>query len=355
MTVLPVTRAARVPRRDIALPAKFSFLLSRCWPIASASFEWRVSRYLRVANAGPSARANHDEGGSIVFLPLRLRCKLPRHHTSRSRQAMLFALAAVVVAAGPSVADAAQLTLTWTDASGGQAASRIERKTGTTGTYALVAQQPAGVSSYVDTTVAAGTTYCYRVQAFDGIATSDYSNEACASPAVSTFNVTVAKAGTGTGTVTSSPAGISCGSDCVETYAVGSVITLTATAPPGAVFTGWSGPCTGTGACTFTGNGPMALTATFTTTPTTGTPTATLRIRQYGHGAVASSPGDIDCPTTCSATFVPGTVVTLTATPEPGARFANWSVPQCGRKSTCTVTVNSSRIVTVTFHKITAK
>ncbi|MDN5942644.1 MAG: S8 family serine peptidase [Nitrospira sp.] len=61
---------------------------------------------------------------------------------------------------------------------------------------------------------------------------------------------TVIKAGTGTGTVTSIPAGINCGSDCSEQFPGGTTVTLTATADGGSTFTGWSGGgCTGTGAC----------------------------------------------------------------------------------------------------------
>jgi hypothetical protein len=68
------------------------------------------------------------------------------------------------------MSDAAQLTLTWVDDSEGQATFSIERKTGTTGTYAEIAQQSAGVVSY------------YRVRAFNGAGASAYSNEACGSP-----------------------------------------------------------------------------------------------------------------------------------------------------------------------------
>ena len=53
--------------------------------------------------------------------------------------------------------------------------------------------------------------------------------------------LTVAKNGSGSGTVTSHPTGIDCGSDCSESYAFGSDVTLTATPDPGSVFAGWSG------------------------------------------------------------------------------------------------------------------
>lgn len=67
----------------------------------------------------------------------------------------------------------------------------------------------------------------------------------------------------GTGKVTSAPAGINCGATCVSTFANGTVVTLTATADPGAIFTGWSGACTGSGTCSVTMNGSKSVTATF--------------------------------------------------------------------------------------------
>jgi hypothetical protein len=76
--------------------------------------------------------------------------------------------------------------------------------------------------------------------------------------------LTVAKAGLGSGTVISSPAGISCGSDCTHTYAQGSTVTLTAIADPGSTFSGWTGPiCPGSGPCIVTLGGDVAVTAVF--------------------------------------------------------------------------------------------
>ncbi len=77
------------------------------------------------------------------------------------------------------------------------------------------------------------------------------------------YRLTVAKAGTGSGTVTSSPAGINCGTDCTEDYPAGTSVTLTAKPAVGSVFTGWSGACTGTGACNLTMNAAKSVTATF--------------------------------------------------------------------------------------------
>jgi hypothetical protein len=57
--------------------------------------------------------------------------------------------------------------------------------------------------------------------------------------------LTVDKAGTGTGTVTSDPAGINCGGDCTEDYIEGTVITLTAHPGVKSYFIEWSGNCYG--------------------------------------------------------------------------------------------------------------
>ena len=56
-----------------------------------------------------------------------------------------------------------------------------------------------------------------------------------------TFTLTAATAGTGSGTVTSAPAGIDCGEDCDEVYDINTVVDLSATPDSGSDFTGWSG------------------------------------------------------------------------------------------------------------------
>ena len=58
---------------------------------------------------------------------------------------------------------------------------------------------------------------------------------------VGTWNLTVTLAGLGDGTVTSSPAGIDCGSNCAAAFDAGSTVMLTATPDGEADFLGWSG------------------------------------------------------------------------------------------------------------------
>ncbi|MGE5281963.1 MAG: InlB B-repeat-containing protein [Chloroflexota bacterium] len=83
-----------------------------------------------------------------------------------------------------------------------------------------------------------------------------------------THLLTIAKAGTGSGAVTSSPAGINCGSACAAKFAEGAV-TLTASPAAGSTFAGWSGGgCSGTGFCVVTiGEADVAVTATFSAKP----------------------------------------------------------------------------------------
>ncbi|MBF0316958.1 MAG: DUF1566 domain-containing protein [Nitrospirae bacterium] len=68
-----------------------------------------------------------------------------------------------------------------------------------------------------------------------------------------------------------------------------------------------------------------------------------------GTGTVTSSSSDINCGTTCSASFIPGAVVTLTATTDAGSVFAGWSGDCTGTTSTCTVTMSAAKNVTATF------
>ncbi len=79
----------------------------------------------------------------------------------------------------------------------------------------------------------------------------------------SVLTVTRVSAKKGRGTVTSAPPGIDCGSTCKAGFTKGATITLTATADPGSVFTGWAAPCSGSGACTVTLNKDTSIKATF--------------------------------------------------------------------------------------------
>ena len=73
----------------------------------------------------------------------------------------------------------------------------------------------------------------------------------------------------GSGTVTSSAAGISCQPTCTASLAAGTSVKLTALAAKGSYFAGWSGACKGTSnPCQVTMNSSLAVTATFRVTQT---------------------------------------------------------------------------------------
>jgi PKD repeat protein/murein DD-endopeptidase MepM/ murein hydrolase activator NlpD len=162
------------------------------------------------------------------------------------------------------------------------------------------------------------------------------------------ISLTVNKTGTGSGTVTSSPAGISCGSDCLENYTSGTVVTLTATSTAGSIFTGWSGGgCSGTGTCMITLNSDASVTANFEVQ----SPNYTLTISKtgIGSGTVTSSPAGINCGADCSETYASSTNVTLTAIPMSGSTFTGWSGGGCSGTGTCIVTMSTNTSVTANF------
>jgi uncharacterized protein (DUF2345 family) len=164
-----------------------------------------------------------------------------------------------------------------------------------------------------------------------------------------TFALTVSEAGTGGGTVTSSPAGINCPTACTANFASGTAITLTAAPNTNSTFAGWGGAlCEGTSTCTFTITANAAVTANFTAKANT----FALSVSEAGGGAgsVTSAPAGINCPTACSASFASGSVVALTATAADGSTFAGWSGAGCTGTGGCSVTMTAAEAVTATFN-----
>lgn len=78
-----------------------------------------------------------------------------------------------------------------------------------------------------------------------------------------TFALTLSKAGGGSGTVSSNPAGLNCGSTCSASFSSGASVILSATPDAGSTFAGWSGACSGTGSCALTMDAAKTVTATF--------------------------------------------------------------------------------------------
>ena len=84
--------------------------------------------------------------------------------------------------------------------------------------------------------------------------------------------LTIARAGTGIGTVRSTPAGVDCGTVCQAQFPVGTSVTLDSAAASGSQFSGWSGAGCG-GTVTLNGNTDCQVTFVSTQPPvTTSTP-----------------------------------------------------------------------------------
>src|SRR5207249_9144664 len=122
-------------------------------------------------------------------------------------------------------------------------------------------------------------------------------------------------------------------------------VTLRATPAAGSVFTGWSGGCAGTGACTVTVAGAVTVSAAFEP------PRFTLTVARSGSGSgtITSDDRGVGCPVTCAADYATGTSVTLTASADPGSAFTGRSGVGCTGTGTCVVTLAADTTVTATF------
>jgi hypothetical protein len=167
-----------------------------------------------------------------------------------------------------------------------------------------------------------------------------------------TATLTVVRTGTGTGTVSSTPPGITCGSDCTESGSTGTRYTLAASPASGSTFVGWSGSCTGSAACVVTVNSATSVTAIFDAVPAppASAPSVSLTVNKNGTGSgiVSSTPTGISCGADCTASGPTGKQYILTASAAPGSTFGGWS-GACHGTGTCAVTVNATTSVTATF------
>ena len=127
-----------------------------------------------------------------------------------------------------------------------------------------VATTPAGLSTSVtyngSTTVpSASGSYAVVATVTDPNYTGSASGTLTISLSQEPLSVTAAPAGFGTVTY----AGQNCVTVCTANYNSGTVITLTATPNTSYTFSGWSGACSGTGACSVTMDSAQSVTATF--------------------------------------------------------------------------------------------
>jgi hypothetical protein len=159
------------------------------------------------------------------------------------------------------------------------------------------------------------------------------------------YVLTVVK--TGSGTVTSNPAGIACGTVCSFGFAPGTSVALSNVpdAASQSSFVGWSNACTGSGACNVVMDANKTVDATFGFR-------LTITKQGTGTGTVSSTApnNSINCGSTCSAAFAAGSSVTLSASASSGQSFTGWGDACQGNVgTTCTVTMNSAKNVIAQF------
>jgi uncharacterized repeat protein (TIGR02543 family) len=135
----------------------------------------------------------------------------------------------------------------------------------------------------------------------------------------------------GQGSITLNPPG--------GTYDEGTVVTLTAVPDAGWQFDYWSGDLSGSvNPETITMNSDKNVTAHFSEVIV---PQYTLTVYTEGQGSVTLNPP--------GGTYDEGTPVTLTATPDPGWQFDNWSGDLTGTQNPATITMDSHKTVTAHF------
>jgi uncharacterized repeat protein (TIGR01451 family) len=185
-----------------------------------------------------------------------------------------------------------------------------------------------------------------------------------------TLTVTPAGSGaTGGGTVTGSIGGTGTIIDCVmngtsttgtctQTLTQsGQLNTLTAEQNSTSNFAGWTGPCvfiTSLNKCVVAMNGTQTVNALFTAQ------TSSFTVALTGNGTLTSTSTptvtpEISCanpapPSVCSTNFASGTSVSLTATPGTGYSFTNWTAGPCNGSAVnpCVFTVSSTSLTSAT-------
>ena len=126
------------------------------------------------------------------------------------------------------------------------------------------------------------------------------------------------------------------------TYCEGTVVTVTAIPDAGWQFDGWSGALSGTtNPADITMDANKSVTATFSQLPVEQ---YTLTVNTVGQGSVTLNPP--------GGVYDDGTVVTLTAVPNSGWKFDNWSGDLTGSANPDTITMNANKTVTANFSEI---
>ena len=226
------------------------------------------------------------------------------------------------------------------------ALEKVKLTMAVTGTGSGTVSPTAGVHTYdygetvIITATADATSSIFAGWSGDASGTGDLSlimdsdKLITATFALEKVKLTMAVTGTGSGTV-SPTAG-------VHPYKYGVEVTITATADPSSDFTGWSGDASGIDDVTLTMNSKKSVTAIFTKS------TYDLTM-----AAVSPAGGGTTSPASPRTyTYDVDTVINISARPNPGYRFVNWTGDASGTNPTTTVTMDADKTVTTNFEPI---
>jgi hypothetical protein len=210
-----------------------------------------------------------------------------------------------------------------------------------------------------------------------GSSGSDSGSSGSGSTNIRKFNLTIIKSGSGSGTITSDPPGIDCGSTCSCQFASGINVTLTATPDSSSTFEGWSKNMTGfspditiimdsdksfepmfvvknnnmpgmSGTSSTPGTSGTSSTSgtSYTlTVSTSGTGSGTIELFPLAHPELA-----MHCKSTCTYQFAAGTTIILSAFEDTSSVFIGWSGDVTSSYSNLTFTMDSNKHLVATFN-----
>ena len=221
---------------------------------------------LRILPTSPGAGTGTTTGAPTDDFDGVTRANPPSIGAFEASNVKVASTTALASGTNPSTSGQSVIFTATASGSSGTATGTVTFKDGTTAICSGVALA-SGQAQCSTSSLSAGTHSMTAEYSGDSVyfaSTSSALSQVVQTPPGS-FALSVTNAGTGGGTVTSSPAGINCGATCVANFTSGTSVTLSAVASSGSVFAGWSGGgCSGTGGCTVSMTAATSVTATFT-------------------------------------------------------------------------------------------
>jgi hypothetical protein len=233
------------------------------------------------------------------------------------------------------------VTLSWVDTADNETGFHLERKIGSAGTFIVAATVPANSAVYTDVGLTPGTTYVYRIRAFNGAGASAYSTECMGVTAAlppRRFPLITAVIPAVGGIITPSSG----------TYTEGTVVTVLAQPASGYFFVQWQGDIVGAqNPASVTMNSTRTVIALFEPVPVSSDTrycTVTVTVDPPNGGIVMLTPA--------GGYYPVGTTVTVTAVPANGFVFAGWEGPLTPPDNPFTFVVTDSVTITATFQRV---